>query len=185
MAKKWKIIGEENVSPSKWFPIIRHEVKLASGKTIDDFFTAPFGNVAMVLPLTKENEIVFVKQYKHGVGEILIELPAGFKQLNKSIEKTALAELEEETGIKTTLKNLIPLGKFCNNPTKTKHITYGFLAKNLSFNSNQNLEITEEIELLKLSPKETLRMISSGEIWVADTVAFILKAQMLYPKLFK
>ncbi|MBL7932685.1 MAG: NUDIX hydrolase, partial [Bacteroidia bacterium] len=95
MISKWQIIQQQDVSPSKWFPVFKHKVKLANEKIIDDFFIAPFGNVAMVLPITTHNEIVFVKQYRHGTGEILLELPAGIQQENKSIEESALAELEE------------------------------------------------------------------------------------------
>ncbi|MFH1509498.1 MAG: hypothetical protein ABIE68_05005 [bacterium] len=59
--KKWKVIKEEDVSPSKWFPVIRHEVELLEGTIIDDYFFSPLGNVVMVLPITTNNEIVLVK----------------------------------------------------------------------------------------------------------------------------
>jgi ADP-ribose pyrophosphatase len=185
MIKKWTILDEEDVSPSKWFPVRRHTIRLSNDQVIDDFFTAPFGNVAMILPLTKEKEIVFVRQYKHGAGEIFLELPAGFQQTGKTIEESALAELEEETGIRTSLENLVSLGKIVNNPTKTNHTTFGFLASDLTFNSKQAFDSTEDIELAMFSPKEVLNMIGSGEIYVGDTVAFIMKAHLQFPGLFR
>lgn len=183
--KKWKIIKEIDVSPSKWFPVLQHSVELPNGKIVDDYFISPMGNVAMVLPITKNNEIVLTKQYKHALGEILVELPAGFQQKGKSLEESALAELEEELGIKTTADNLIFLGKTANNPTKTTHVTHCYLAKNLEFNSQQNLDETEEIEIIKISPKKALEMVRSGEIWVADSVANIARAFFQYPEIFK
>ena len=184
MLKKWKIISEEDVSPTKWFPIIRHKVELPNKKIIDDYFISPFGNAVMVLPITTKNEIVLVKQYKHGIGEILIELPAGFQQIGKTVEESALAELQEETGIKTTLTNLKFIGKISNNPTKTNQVTHGFLARELEFNSSQNFDPTEDIELLLVSPKKVLQMIRDGEIWVGDSVAMIMKVYMSSPELF-
>jgi len=183
--KKWKILKKEDVSPSKWFPVIQHKVELPDGMIIDDYFVSPIGNVVMILPVTTKNEIVLVKQYKHALGEILIELPAGFQQEGKSLEESALAELEEEVGIKTTADNLIFLGKTANNPTKTTHVTYCYIATNLNFNSKQNLEITEDIEILKVSPKKVLEMVKRGEIWVADTIVNIVKAYFKYPDIFK
>lgn len=183
--KKWKILNKTNVSPSKWFPVERHTVEIENGKIIDDYFIAPFGEIAMVLPFTKQGEIIFVKQYKHGINEILLELPAGFRQLNTTIEATAVAELEEETGIKITTTALEFLGKLTNMPTKLKSITYGFLAKDLVFNSTQNLDETEHIELVMIKPQKALAMIENNEIWAVDTVAFLLKAQLKYPMLFK
>lgn len=184
MIEKWTILGEKDVSPSKWFPVLQHKIRLVNDTVIDDYFIAPFGNVAMVLAITKEEEVVFVRQYKHGTGEILIELPAGFQQANKTIEESALAELEEETGIKTSLTNLFSLGKIANNPTKTTHITYGFLARDLTFNSQQHFDETEDIELVKIPCKSVLNSIRSGEIWVGDTVSFIMKASLMFPELF-
>lgn len=183
--KKWKILKEKDVSPSKWFPIKQHEVELPNGTTLEDYFIATLGNVGMVLPITVDNKIVLVKQYKHGVGEVMIELPAGFQQKNKSIEESALAELEEETGIKTTLENLKSLGKISSIPTKSTLITHGFLATGLKFNSTQQFDETEEIELLLRSPKETIELIKDGEIWVGDSAALIMKAMLLYPEIFR
>lgn len=183
--KKWKLLKETDVSPSKWFPIKQHKVELPNGTIIDDYFITTLGNVGMILPITKENKIVLVKQYKHGVEDILIELPAGFQQNNKSIEESALAELEEETGIKTTLENLKPIGKISNTPTKSTHVTYGYLATELEFNSIQNLEITEDIEIIQQTPMETIEMIKNGEIWVGDSVGLIMKAYLMCPEIFK
>jgi len=183
--KKWKVLSEKDVSPNKWFPILQHTVELPDGAVVDDFFISPLGNVGMVLPITSDNKVVLVSQYKHGLGETVIELPAGFQQRNKTIEDSALAELEEETGIKAKVDQLIPLGKISSIPTKCNLVTYGFLATNLSFNAQQNLELTENIELLLVEPKKGIQMIKDGEIWVGDSVGLIMKAFLLYPELFE
>jgi 8-oxo-dGTP pyrophosphatase MutT (NUDIX family) len=182
--KKWKLIKETDVSPSKWFPVMRHTVELPDGTIIDDYFISPLGDVVMVLPVTVNNEIVLVRQYKHAVGEILIELPAGFRQPGKTLEESALAELEEETGIRTGTDNLVYLGKTANNPTKTTNITHAYLERNLEFNSRQHFDNTEHIEIFKAAPKVALAMAISGKILVADSVATILKAAHIFPEIF-
>mgnify|MGYP000256068942 CR=1 FL=1 len=181
---KWEILEEEDVSPSKWYPIKKHKVKLPNGNIIDDYFVSNFGNISLILPILANGDMVFVKQYKHGLGRFMIELPAGMQQDQKTIEESAIAELEEETGISTTVENLTPLGKICQNPTKSFVITHGFLATDLLFNSEQKLDETEEIEIIVISPSVVLEMIISGEIWVADTVSMILKALLSYPEIF-
>jgi len=182
--KKWKVIKETDVSPSKWFPILQHTVELSNGKIIDDYFISPLGNGVMILPLTINNEIVLIKQYKHGIGEITIELPAGWQQPGKTLEESAVAELEEEVGIRTTIDNLIYLGKTTTNPSKTSHLSHYYLAKNLEFNSAQHLEITEDIEIIKVTPQQALAMIKNGEIWAADSVVTIAQAFFKYPEIF-
>ncbi len=183
--QKWKVLKEEDVSPSKWFPIKKHSVELGNGKIIDDYFISPMGSVVMVLPITKKGEVVLVKQYKHGLGEIVIELPAGFQQECKTLEESAVAELEEEAGIRTDVKNLISLGKNANNPTKIFSVVHGYLAKDLEFNSIQQLDGNEEIEILMVPAKRAIEMAMNGEIWVGDSIIYLLKAFYKYPELFR
>ncbi len=182
--KKWKILKEADVSPSKWFPVFQHTVELPNGTVIDDYFISRMIHAVMVLPITKGNKIVFTKQYKHGLGEITLELPAGFQQEGKTPEESALAELEEEVGIKAEASDLIRIGEVSNVPTKIMHIVHCYLVRNAEFNPKQNLEVTEDIEIVAVSPQETLKMIKEGKIWVADTVACVMKASLLYPEIF-
>lgn len=183
--KKWKVLDKENVSPSKWFPIEKHKVRLPDGSVVDDYFVSPLGNVSMVLPITKNKEIYLVKQYKHGLGEIVIELPAGFQQKGKTLQQSAIAELEEEIGAVVLEENLYSLGKIANVPTKIMNITYGFLAQEVELTSDQKLEVTENIEILKIKANKVLEMVKNEEIWVTDSVVFITRAYFQFPKLFK
>jgi ADP-ribose pyrophosphatase len=183
--QKWMLIKEEDVSPSPWFPLLKHTVKLANGTIIDDYYFSPLGDVVQVLPITKNNEVVLVKQYKHGIGEILLELPGGMQQKNKSVIQSALNELEEETGIKTTADKLISLGKIANNPTKLKQVTYGFIMFDAEFNAVQKLDATEDIQVITIPAPQVLQMALNNEIWVTDSLNFILKAALAYPDVFK
>lgn len=182
--KPWKLLGEEDVSPSPWFPILKHSVQLANGNVVDDYYFSPLGDVVQVLAITKNNEVVLVRQYKHALGQILLELPGGMQQKNRSIIESALNELEEETGIKATADQLTSIGKIANNPTKLKQITFGFILFNAEFNSQQKLDSTEDIEVLTLPAPKVLEMAIDGDIWVTDSLNFILKAAIAYPDVF-
>jgi hypothetical protein len=105
--------------------------------------------------------------------------------MGKSLKASAIAELEEEAGIKTTEDNLIYLGKSCNCPTKLYNVTHGFLATGLTFDSVQNLEVTEEIEVMLRSPKEVIEMVKNGELWVGYSVGVTMKAFLMFPELFE
>ncbi|MEO6521668.1 MAG: NUDIX hydrolase [Mucilaginibacter sp.] len=183
--QKWKVLKEEDVSPSHWFPLLRHTVQLQNGNIIDDYYFAPLGDVVIILALTKNHEVVLVKQYKHGLSDILLELPGGMQQTNKSVTESALNELEEETGIRTSADQLISLGKLANNPTKTRQITYGFLVFDTEFNAIQKLDSTEHIEVITIPAPQVFQMVKDGDIWTIDSAAFILKAALIYPEIFK
>ncbi|WP_342647719.1 NUDIX hydrolase [Mucilaginibacter sp. CSA2-8R] len=182
--QKWKVLKEQDVSPSPWFPLLQHTVELANGQIIDDYFFAPLGDVVMVLAITPNNEVVLARQYKHGLGEILLELPGGMQQKNTTILQSAINELEEEVGIKATADELIPLGKIANNPTKTRQITYGYIVFNAQFNSRQKLDPTENIEVITMPAPQVVEYAKNGKIWVTDSLNFILKAALIYPEVF-
>jgi len=182
--QKWKVLKEQDVSPSPWFPVLQHTVELANGQIIDDYFFSPLGDVVMVLAITPKNEVVLVRQYKHGLGEILLELPGGMQQKNTSILQSAINELEEEVGIKATADDLISLGKITNSPTKTRQITYGYIVFNAQFNSKQKLDVTENIEVITMPAPQVLEYAKEGKIWVTDSLNFILKAALTYPEVF-
>lgn len=182
--EKWIVLEEEDVSPSPWFPILRHTVQLQNGNIIDDYFFAPLGDVVILVALTTQHEIVLVKQYKHGLSDVLLELPGGMQQKGKSLIESALNELEEETGIKAKASQLKPLGKLANNPTKTRQVTYGFIAFDVEFNAIQKLDATEHIQVVTLPAAEAFKQVIAGEIWTIDSAGFILKAALQYPEIF-
>ena len=181
--QKWTVIEQEDVSPSHWFPVTKQKVKLANNNVYDYYFSE-LGDVVQVLAITKQNEVVLVRQYKHGLGEITLEIPGGLQQPNTSILQSALNELEEETGIKARADQLISLGKIAINPTKLKQVTYGFIVFDAEFNSVQQLEETEDIQIVLKPAPEVFELALNGEIWVADSLSWILKAAMLYPEVF-
>jgi len=182
--QKWKVLEEQDVSPSPWYPMLRHTVQLQNGQIVDDYYFSPMGDVVIIVALNSNQEVLLVKQYKHGISEILIELPGGMQQKNKSIIESALNELEEETGVHATESQLISLGKLANNPTKARQITYGFIVFDAEITTDQKLDVTEMIQVVTIPAKQVLQMVKDGEIWTVDSCAFILKAALMYPEIF-
>jgi ADP-ribose pyrophosphatase len=182
--QKWKVLEEEDVSPSPWYPLLRHTVQLQNGQIIDDYYFSPLGDVVILVALNKQHEVILVKQYKHGIADILLELPGGMQQKDKSIIQSALNELEEETGVRAQPEQLISLGKLANNPTKARQITYGFIVFDAEITTAQKLDTTELIEVVTIPAPQVLQMVKDGEIWTVDSSAFILKAALMYPQIF-
>lgn len=180
---KWKLLKEEDISPSPWFPLFKHKVMLPSGQIVKDYYISKLGDVVMIVPFTKENKIVFVRQYKHGAGDVILELPAGRIKKGNSPSKEAHLELEEETGYVT--HKLVSLGNVFFEPSKDTLKVYGFIAENVQPESKQNLELTEDIEVVLIPANKVDEKIKNGEIKASDTIAYIKLAQLKAPELFK
>jgi ADP-ribose pyrophosphatase len=181
--KKWKIIGRKDVSPSKWFPITKDEVKIPSGKKID-YFKTELANVAMMVAITKDKELVFVRQYKHGIGEVCLEFPAGRIENNRTAKQTAVIELKEETGIEINESQLVKIAELWTEPSKSTVRVTGFLVTDVEITGEQDLEETEQIEVVKVPMSKVSDLLMSGELHASDTLALLLLVKTKYPKIF-
>lgn len=181
---KWKVLKSEDVSPSKWFPIIRDEVELPNGKVID-YYRSQLAPVAMVVAITEENELIFVRQYKHGIGEVCIEFPAGRIEHGHTPEEAAIAELLEETGIVVNKQDLVKLIELWTEPSKSSVRVTGFFVKGVAITEDQQLEESENIEVLKVPIAQIDAFIEKNEIHASDTLALLLLARMKFPTEFE
>ncbi len=85
--KKWKILQSKMVLDHRWCQVRQDEIELPNGKIIDDFFVSIKPDIAMVLPITSSQEMIFVRQYRHAIGEFFVELPAVFLIQHKRVRK--------------------------------------------------------------------------------------------------
>lgn len=182
--QKWQVIKTEDVSPNKWFPVFRDTVKTSKGDIVDDFYYGRLGKIVLILPITKDNEVIFVRQYRHGVKEVMIELPAGMVEGEEALESRAVKELEEEIGVAYDEDNLKFLGKSIPVPHKLDMTVYSYLAKDVELTLTQKLEKLEDLEIVGIPSKEIFDLVEKGEINQPDTITALLRASLKYPNLF-
>ncbi|MEG4504555.1 NUDIX hydrolase [Microcoleus sp. F6_B4] len=169
---KWKILRSRFVLNNKWCQVRQDEIELPSGQIIDDFFVNIRPNIALVFAATEQQELVLVRQYRHGVGEILLELPAGsFNPDRESGKSAAARELAEETGY--VAEEILELATLYDNPVKDTNSIYLYFAKSVKLASLVKLDITEDIEVVLIPISEVLTKITNREICVAGSIAAI------------
>lgn len=172
--KDWKTLKSEIVFDNKWVSVIRDSVKLPSGVVIKDYLTTKLKSVAMIFAVTKENNVIFVKQYRHGSKKVLLELPAGVYDEGDNLEEVARHELEQEAGYKAD--NLISLGRIVDYPTKDTHCIDMFLATEVIFTNMAQPEETEDIEVVLVPLENVLSEIQNNNVIVSGTITCILKS---------
>jgi ADP-ribose pyrophosphatase len=118
------------------------------------------------------DNIVMVKQFRTPVNRVLLEIPAGGVEDGEDPEDCVRRELQEETGY---LPGKIErLGGFYAAPGYCSEYLHVFLATDLS-ESRLIAEDTDEIEVVRIPVPEVLKMIDSGEICDAKSIAGLLK----------
>lgn len=165
-----KVVSSEEVYRGRAVSLKREEVLLPSGKKIYRECVIHRGASA-ILPIKENGKIVFVKQYRHPIGECILEIPAGTLKPGEDPASCARRELEEETGYKPG--ELIHLLTTYPAPGYSSERLYIYLATGL-MKGSQNLEIDEGISVLDLSLEEALEAIRRGEIRDAKTIASLL-----------
>ncbi|WP_207435427.1 NUDIX hydrolase [Sabulibacter ruber] len=174
--RPWKLLRSQIAFKHKWYTLRRDEVELPNGHVVDDFFVSERPDGAYVFPLTEQNDVIFVRQYKHAAGKIFLELPAGsFFPAEEKAEDAAARELVEETGAVTT-QPLIPMAVIHDNPAKDTNRLHLFLAQNVRIEQKQVLDITEDIEVVSVPLDQVMPKILSGEICVSGSVCLCFLA---------
>ena len=174
--RPWRLLRSNIAFKHKWYTLRRDEVELSNGHVVDDFFVSERPDGAMVFPVTEQNEVLFVRQYKHAAGKVFLEVPAGsFFPDQEEAEAAATRELLEETGAVLT-QELIPLGVLHDNPAKDTNRLHLFLAQKVRIEQAQALDATEDIEVVKVPLDQVLPKVLNGEICVSGSVALCFLA---------
>ena len=124
-----------------------------------------------VIPVDEEGNILLVKQFRRPTGKDLLEIPAGGIDLGEDAETAVIREMQEETGYRP--QKLERLGGFYSSPGFCTEYLHLYLATDL-VPGRLYAEDTEAIELIRVSQDEITKLVTSGKIEDAKTIAGLL-----------
>jgi len=166
-----KTISSNVIFEGKVLTLCHDDVLLPNGEKGKREIVRHRGGVC-VAPLTENNELIFVRQYRYAYGETVLELPAGKLEKGEDPLESGKRELKEETGC--TADKYTFLGKLYPSPGYTSEIISIYLAENLH-SGEQALDEDEFLLIEKIPLERAEEMVMNNEIFDSKTQTAILK----------
>ncbi len=122
------LLESEIVFSGRAFSIRRDILQLPNGRQTKLDIVEHVGSV-VILPVDEHGNLLFVRQYRHATGLLMLELPAGTLETGETPEACAGREVREETGM--AAGRLEALGGFFLAPGYSTEYMHVFLATDL------------------------------------------------------
>jgi 8-oxo-dGTP pyrophosphatase MutT (NUDIX family) len=170
----WRVLSRTPLLQRAFLRVHQHHVQLGDGREIDDFCIVESPDWAAVLCLTEDERVPLVRQYRHGLGQVSWELPAGALEPDEEPLVGAQRELLEETGFEAA--SWEPLLVASVDPARQVARAHFFLARGARAARAPSLDATEELETVLFEKSELLAMIDRGDLVHGIHIAAILAA---------
>jgi ADP-ribose pyrophosphatase len=169
MVKPWKRIRSQMNQSYRIFSI-RTDTTLSPRTGAEhEFYVIESGDWVNVIPITADQQVVMIKQYRHGSRQITLEIPGGLVDPGDTPETAASRELLEETGYRA--EEWKKIGVVNPNPAIFSNRCHTFLARNLTKVGNPTPDQTEDIDVVILPLSDIPGLVRKGVIDHALVIA--------------
>lgn len=169
MSHEWTIRDRSAVFRARRWEVERSLRRRAGSEVEHEFFTIRMPDFVNVIALTGADELVMVRQFRHGAERPTLEMPGGLVDAGETdLKAAARRELREETGYDGDLQ---PLGAVFPNPALLNNRCHFFIAEHVHRVAAPSLEVTEDAEVVLVPRAAVNELIRSGEIANALMIA--------------
>lgn len=168
----WQVLSKTQILDTQHLQVRSERVMLPNGIILPDYYIIENRGWVGVVPVTEDGRFLINRQYKHGIGEYVLEFPAG--GIDEGEDDPLVAanrELMEESGYSAKPEKIELLTEMIANPTSAVTRIWWYLARDVRKTGEQKLDPAEEIENSLVTPTELLQLIHSEQFSVQGQVA--------------
>lgn len=171
MVERFELLDRKIMDSNRVFDYCKDTLRLPNGKETV-YETLLHKGASAVVPVLDDGRILLVKQFRHAIDRVSLEIPAGGRNgTDEPFINAAKRELEEETGYQsddlTHLISIVTAIAYCDEKIEV------YLAKGLK-KTRQKLDPDEFIEVEAFEPEKLKEMIGTGQIQDSKTIAAIM-----------
>jgi ADP-ribose pyrophosphatase len=175
---KYQVLREDSIYQGPIFNLVRVRLRLPD-KNEHTYDLVRHHGAVTILPVDSQGNIWFVRQFRIGAEQEMLELPAGLLEENELPDVCAARELREEIGMAAS--QWVKLGEFFMVPGYSTEKMIAFLATDL-YESALPGDADEFLERVSIPAETVKKMISNGQIQDGKTLATLLLAQPFLQK---
>jgi 8-oxo-dGTP pyrophosphatase MutT (NUDIX family) len=158
----WKRERSEQIADCRVFKVRRDISADPRGRGEHDFYVIEAPDWINVIPVTKSGAVVLIELYRHGSGEVSLEIPGGMVDPGEEPPNTAARELLEETGYEA--REVVLLGRTRPNPAIQDNWLHTFLARDVEHRSEPSDDGTEQTRVRLVPLEQIPALIEEGQI---------------------
>jgi len=158
----WKVLSSKHILSKPWMTVRADEVQLPNGHVIPEYYVFEYPDWVNVIAITEDNKFVLVRQYRHGIGRVLYEIPAGVvEKSDASPLAGAQRELLEETGFGGG--EWAELMQVSGNAAAYNNLTHCFLARGVKRIAQPHLDAGEDLTFELVDEATVRALLIRGE----------------------
>ncbi|TZF86459.1 NUDIX hydrolase (plasmid) [Pedobacter sp. BS3] len=157
----WERLSSEYLVKENWATLRVDTCRMPNGTIIDDYYVLEYPDWVNAVALTKDNEVIIIRQYRHAAGKVITEIPGGCIDPGETPEEAVKRELSEETGYE--FQTIEPIATLYANPSTAGNKTYSFLLTGGRKVREQHLDGREEIEVELVSINKLKEMLFNNQ----------------------
>lgn len=170
---KWRVTASRYIHQDRWISLRADDCVTDEGAVVAPYYVLEYPDWVEIVALDADDNVLLVKQYRHGLGDISLELPAGGMDPGETDPVAAARrELLEETGCAGTFSLVGEARPNAGTHTNRSHIV---LARDVVRVAEPKDDPGERIETLWVPAAEAIRMALAGELTVGMQVSALLR----------
>ncbi len=162
LAERWKRTHSETIGSYRIFTIREDRYRLPRNNQEASFYILESNDWVNVIPLTENEEVLLIRQFRFGIEEVTLEIPGGIVDSGFTPLEAGQKELLEETGYQSNEWEY--LGFVHPNPAFLNNRCHSFLARDIKKVAEMAPEESEEFEVLQVPHGEIKKLIREGII---------------------